>query len=83
MMEPSATGSLNVTGGDVAMSYELPSAEVPVSPAQVWARLAVDCRTRAIRLMAQLAFNLVVAQTDLTTKEAVYAAPICSAESSA
>ena len=35
-----------------------------VAPAQVWARLATDLQTRAIRLMAQLAFNCMAAQPD-------------------
>ena len=34
------------------------------SPTQVWARLATDLQERAILLMAQLAFNLVAAQSD-------------------
>lgn len=37
--------------------------ECPVSPAQVWAHLATDAQERAIRLMAQLAFKLVAAQS--------------------
>ena len=44
-----------------------------VSPAQVWARLAADYQTRAIRLLAQLAFNLLVAQADSLVQEADYA----------
>ncbi len=34
-----------------------------VSPTQVWAQLAADLQARAVRLMAQLAFNLVAAQS--------------------
>jgi hypothetical protein len=37
---------------------------------QVWTCLAADNRAQAIRLMAQLAFNLVIAQSDWATKEA-------------
>lgn len=40
-----------------------------VSPAQVWTRLAADLQRRAIRLMAQLAFNFVAAQCDSPIKE--------------
>lgn len=40
-----------------------------VSPAQVWARLAADLQARAIRLMAQLAFNLVAARAEWPVKE--------------
>jgi hypothetical protein len=47
----------------------------PVSPAQVWVRLAADLRARAIRLMAQLAFNLVAAQADSPIKESNHAIP--------
>jgi len=45
----------------------------PVSPAQVWARLAIDLQERAIRLMAQLAFNLVAAQSEGPGKESDHA----------
>jgi len=51
-------------------------AECPVSPAQVWARLATDVQERAIRLMAQLAFKLVAAQsTGQPGKESNHALP--------
>ena len=45
------------------------SAERCVAPTQVWTRLATDCRARAIRLTAQLAFNLVLGQSDLLVEE--------------
>ena len=45
----------------------------PVSPAQVWARLATDLQERSIRLMAQLAFNLVAAQSEGPGKESGHA----------
>jgi hypothetical protein len=51
------------------MSYQSLLTDRFVSPAQVWARLAVDCRAQVIRLMAQLAFNLVAAQSDSPVKE--------------
>jgi len=47
--------------------------DTPVSPAQVWARLATDLQERAIRLMAQLAFNLVAAQSEGPGKESDHA----------
>lgn len=48
------------------------SAEHHVVPIHVWTRLTADRRARAIRLMAQLAFNLVLAQFDLPVKELDY-----------
>ncbi len=44
------------------MSIQSSPAGRPVSPAQVWARLATELQERAIRLMAQLAFNLAATQ---------------------
>ena len=44
------------------MSTQSSPTNCPVSPAQVWARLATELQERAIRLMAQLAYNLVTAQ---------------------
>jgi hypothetical protein len=37
--------------------------------------LAADCRERAIRLMAQLAFNLVAAQAESPIKESDHVVP--------
>jgi hypothetical protein len=51
------------------MSQKTPSAGLCVSPSQIWTRLAADLRDRAMRLMAQLAFNLVVAQSEWLGKE--------------
>lgn len=51
------------------MSQQTLSADLSASLAQVWARLATDLRERAIRLMAQLAFNLVIARSDWPEKE--------------
>lgn len=45
-------------------------------PSQIWARLADDCRMRAIFLMAQLAFKLVTSQSELLEKEPDHATPI-------
>ena len=44
------------------MSTQSSPTNCPVSPAQVWARMATELQERAIRLMAQLAYNLVTAQ---------------------
>ena len=53
------------------MFHQSSSTDRHVSPAQVWVHLATDCRTRAIRLMAQLAFKLVAEQS--TSEEAEHA----------
>jgi len=45
------------------------STEYRAGPVHVWARLTADRRAGAIRLMAQLAFNLVLAQSDPLVKE--------------
>jgi hypothetical protein len=46
------------------MSIQSSSTNCSISPAQVWARLATELQERAIRLMAQLAFNIVAAQPE-------------------
>jgi hypothetical protein len=51
------------------------SVERRVVPVHVWAELEIDHRVRAIRLMTQLAFNLVLAQSDLLVKEPKYVEP--------
>ena len=45
------------------MSVQTSPAKGSVSPAQVWARLANELQKRTIRLMAQLALNLVATQS--------------------
>ena len=57
------------------MSHAFFATDRRVLPAQVWARLAADCRERAIRLMAQLAFNLVAAQAESPIKESDHVVP--------
>lgn len=42
-------------------------------PTQVWTCLAVDQRAQAIRLMAQMAFNFVVAQATSLHQESEHA----------
>jgi sugar phosphate isomerase/epimerase len=49
--------------GGLSVSTQSSPANCPVSPAQVWAHLAIELQERAIRLMAQLAYNLVTAQS--------------------
>ena len=44
-------------------------------PTQVWACLAVEQRAQVIRLMAQIAFNFVVAQTTSLNQESQHALP--------
>lgn len=44
-----------------------------VAAVHVWEYLAADRRARAIRLMAQLAFNLVLAQSASLVEEPCYA----------
>jgi len=51
------------------MSQQTLSTDLCPSLARIWARLATELQEQAIRLMAQLAFNLVVAQSDWPTKE--------------
>jgi hypothetical protein len=51
------------------------SVERRVVPVHVWAELEIDRRIRAIRLMTQLAFNLVLAQSDLLVKESSHVEP--------
>jgi hypothetical protein len=55
------------------MSHLSSATDCRVSSAQVWARLAAEYRAQVIRLMAQLAFNLVAAQADSPIQESVYA----------
>lgn len=47
---------------------------------QVWTQLTAELRARVILLMAQLAFNLVLAQTDLLVKEPNYVESTCSTQ---
>jgi hypothetical protein len=51
------------------MSQQALPADPAPPPAQVWLHLATDVQEQAIRLMAQLAFNLVTAQLDVPKKE--------------
>lgn len=51
------------------MSQQTLSADLCASLAQIWAHLATDLRDQALHLMAQLAFDLVAAQSDWLGKE--------------
>jgi hypothetical protein len=57
------------------MSQQTLSTELCPSLARVWARLATELQEQAIRLMAQLAFNLVIAQSDWAEKEQTHDLP--------
>lgn len=62
------------------MSAQSAPTNCPVSPNQIWARLATELQEQTIRLMAQLAFNLVAAQSGwlaTTDKESSYAIQSC------
>ena len=51
------------------MSQQTLSSELSTSLAQVWTSLTADLQERIIRLMAQLALNLVVSQSNWPGKE--------------
>jgi hypothetical protein len=51
------------------MSDQPTSSDPCASPAEVWSALATDLQTRVIWLLAQLAFNLVMAQTEHDSQE--------------
>jgi hypothetical protein len=43
-----------------------------IAPSKVWATLNDDLQTRVLRLLAQLAFNLLVAQTQPPIKKEAF-----------
>ena len=51
------------------MSQQTVCSELSTSFAQVWTSLTADLQERIIRLMAQLALNLVVSQSNWPGKE--------------
>jgi hypothetical protein len=68
------------------MSTQASPANYPVSPTQVWTRLATELQQRAIRLMAQLAYNLVATQSGWSSakdKEFEHAIPPCQPQNPA
>jgi len=75
MIEASFIHPLKVLSGGVSMIDQPVSTENRVGPVHVWARLTADRQAGAIRLMAQLAFNLVLAQSDSLVKEPCYDKP--------
>ena len=58
------------------MAHQTSSVNKRVSPVQVWTCLATEHQTKIIRLMAQLAFKLVLAEPNSPLKE-VQDAVIC------
>ena len=55
--------------GGVPMSDPPTPSDRGVLPAQIWSALATDLKTRVIWLLAQLAFNLVIAQAEQDSQE--------------
>ena len=51
------------------MAHQTSSVNSRVCPVQIWSRLATEHRTQIIRLMAQLAFKLVLAEPNSPLKE--------------
>jgi hypothetical protein len=72
MIELSFIHPLTIILGGILMINQPTPTEHHVTPVHIWTRLTADRRARAIRLMAQLAFNLVLAQFDLPVKELDY-----------
>jgi hypothetical protein len=75
MIESSFIHLLTAISGGVSMIDQLVSTENRVRPVHVWIGLTADRQAGAIRLMAQLAFNLVLAQSDSLVKEPRYDKP--------
>jgi hypothetical protein len=68
------------------MSAQSSCTNCPVSPTQIWARLATELQEQTIRLLAQLAFNVVAAQSGWLVdraKESNYAIQPCQPQSPA
>lgn len=55
------------------MSHQTSLTDRRPSPVPVWSRLAAEDQSQVIRLMAQLAFKLVVAQPNSPLKEVHHA----------
>jgi hypothetical protein len=51
------------------MAHQTSSVNSRICPVQIWTRLATEHRTQIIRLMAQLAFKLVLAEPNSPLKE--------------
>jgi hypothetical protein len=54
------------------MSQQVIPAPRCVLPTQVWSCLSAGDQAKVIRLMAQLAFNLIAAQSELNVKESIH-----------
>jgi hypothetical protein len=54
------------------MSQQVIPAPRGVLPTQIWSCLNAGDRAKVIRLMAQLAFNLIAAQSELNVKESTH-----------
>ena len=48
---------------------------LPTAPSQVWSQLTAECRHRAIRCVAQLALNVVTADSDRVLPEVTHEHP--------
>jgi len=56
------------------MSLPIAPSDIPLAPAPIWAALNADLQGCVIRLLAQLAFNLLTAQTESSiNQETLYA----------
>lgn len=55
------------------MSEQMSCSDYRLSPVRVWPQLGAEQRRQVIRLMAHLAFKLVLAQTNSFPKEVPYA----------
>jgi hypothetical protein len=55
------------------MSRLSPAVGRPVATSQVWERLAAEDQTRVIRLMAQLAYQVVAERVETPTREVAHA----------
>jgi hypothetical protein len=75
MIDTSFIHPLIAISGGVSMIDQPVSTENRVRPVHVWTRLTADRQAGAIRLMARMAFNLVLAQSDSLVKEPCYDKP--------
>jgi hypothetical protein len=69
MLKVGVPTHLQTDPGGVLMSDLPASSDRGVLPAQIWSALATDFKTRVIWLLAQLAFNLVIAQAERDSQE--------------
>lgn len=74
MLSMSVPAHLHPDSGGVPRSDHPTPSDRYVSPPQVWPALATECKTRVGWLLAQLAFNLVIAQVEYHAQEVSHAA---------